>query len=266
LSAVKELLQISRTICTKRRRNDYEAIETVIKVERRLATFEGLRRLKTSSTNDDLRKHIFMILDSLPDSSAALFYIPWIRDEVTPLLKGRESQIRFVEWVEAKVRKIESSAQPHDALKFFSLVNALLFQKDVSTLTSAFVANTVTPRAYPLAAQRSAALLEADLYNFKEGIGKRLFVLKEQLQDIVFLWDEHNLRIPLQSYAAITTDSIAIDFLHRATSNENLKVVIENNFLPYVKKHALDGDKLFEEYCSDLLESLGWQSVAFVDY
>ncbi|KAJ3115355.1 hypothetical protein HDU96_000782 [Phlyctochytrium bullatum] len=188
LSAFKEAISFARGHC------NLESDRTQIaKVESRLATFEGLQLLKdvenfaessesTGEAGDNSAK------DLEGDDAQCLAYIPWIRDEITPLLRVSDDQYKFCEWIETKVRRIERYARsPSEALQFFSLVNALLFQKDTLAINSAFVENTVTPGAYILTSQRSASLLKADLYNLHSGIGKRLLTLKEQLQDIIFL-------------------------------------------------------------------------------
>jgi hypothetical protein len=182
-------------------------------------------------SDDGLVEHVVDILNNLPESMNPKQIYAWLHVDVVPILT-REVRPHFASWVERRARLVEGlQKKPHDALQ---LVGLLVSESVAVVDKSTPMQHVKQIRKHPEARPSNE--------------------LHAQLDDLVHLWDKHDLQLTLAEYAQETPSSIALELLDRVGAAELIPMAIANNFMPYVEKNDLNADELLSDYAMEVMD------------
>ena len=157
------------------------------------------------------------ILADMPENIAPREFVPWLSKDVLPYIHDFECRyglfnyhaLYFNEsrsaviaaWIESRARTVEAlTRSPHEALKVIKLLEC--FKND-----------TIDPLVYspasPAQHVRNTMTYSARCLETLDGTQQDNSVeLKSMLEDLVFLWDEHDFKISLEEYGRASSNSI----------------------------------------------------------
>ncbi|KAJ1974608.1 hypothetical protein H4R35_003528, partial [Dimargaris xerosporica] len=205
-----------------------------------------------------MRQHVIEILDTLPKTCSTALLVQWLAADILPAIDATTQQSALHAWIEEKARLQEiADGHPFAALE---LIRVLARHTDagaptthgVTPLTPASFLNHTLPRALPTnltifdtASDSMTATLDAPVS------------LREQLDDLSYLWHQHQHCISLADYAKSTPSAIALDLLHRVAAPDLVPQAISDHLLLYARRHHLDTDDLLMEYCLAVMDQSG---------
>ncbi|KAJ1980589.1 hypothetical protein H4R34_002402 [Dimargaris verticillata] len=205
-----------------------------------------------------MRERVVEILDTLPNTCSTALLVQWLLADILPAIDATTQQSALHAWVEEKARLQEiADRHPFAALE---LVRVLAPQADdhartapgMTPLTPASFLNHTLPRALPAnltvfdtASDTMTATLDAPAS------------LHEQLEDLSYLWRQHQHCLSLAEYAKSTPSAMALDLLHRVAAPDLVPQAISDHLLPYACRHHLDTDDLLVEYCLTVMDQSG---------
>lgn len=142
---------------------------------------------------------------------------------------------------------------PRPALKLVQLLNSNASQ----TISSEM--QPKTPAFYvDIALNRPSNAVTAD----NQFESKRESLLSE-LEDLVYLLENHGYSIGLNEYSRLTKNIIAMDLMARVAAVELLQQAIDSHAIPYITKHGLTKDEILAEYAAELMEKCKLSDMGF---
>ncbi|KND00003.1 uncharacterized protein SPPG_04350 [Spizellomyces punctatus DAOM BR117] len=206
---------------------------------------------------------IHQILADVPEHAALNDFVPWLRNEVLPIVQQGSDRAKLAIWIEQRARFVEArEKKPHGALEVIRLLDTVALpgmaeQGGDDRVSSARDHQLFTP-ATPAHYVENTILFgrtSTSTFGFESSSGKVWANgLKKQLEDLVYLWDKHDFCLTLNDYSQFSLNEIAKDLLDRVAAPELLGDAIEKHFRPYVERNALSFDELLAEYCVDLMD------------
>ncbi|KAL1915878.1 uncharacterized protein VTP21DRAFT_6266 [Calcarisporiella thermophila] len=215
----------------------------------------------------DLMKHVREILTEIPASTSVEEFAPWLKNEVLPHVRKTEDRASVNEWIEQRARMMESrQRQPHDALEVIRLldVNSMNEMANSATNGADEIQSTfndlfaiATPSRYvdnTILLAQTASYSSFQTTTRDSGNVEKPTKLARQLEDLVYLWDAHDLKVTLAEYCQSSPSQIAIELVDRIAAPEVIPEAIEKNFAPYTEKNGLPHDELLMEYCIEVMD------------
>ena len=193
---------------------------------------------------------VITILNELPKTASV--------SEVMLLLREADTHVKTLsirsvidKWSATWARIIESrDAAPHNALKLMQFIDQFYSSSasSVQSLTTSF-----TPlKIVDFLVQKSQIALHPSNDDAHEPITKLL----NALEDLVCLWDEHDLCLSLDEYENDTIMDIAMALLDRVSAPELIPAAIEKHVKPYLAHHEdLPLKSLLSEYCEHVMDA-----------
>ncbi|ORY44198.1 hypothetical protein BCR33DRAFT_717267 [Rhizoclosmatium globosum] len=197
---------------------------------------------------EELMNRVMDVLNAIPETCSVRDFGPWIERDVLPFVVETELYIMIAEWIHIRTRLIESTqSRPHDALALISLLfpkpktsTSLSHNNNIPTSTP------ITPGHHVTTTLATASKSDTSTFGYTTYPGKpAITLLKQQLEDLVYLWDVHAFPEP---------GSIALDLLDRVSAVELIPSAVEESFRVYAGRHGIDGDVLLGEYCLEVMD------------
>ncbi|KXS20915.1 hypothetical protein M427DRAFT_348724 [Gonapodya prolifera JEL478] len=201
----------------------------------------------------DLFFGICELLNSIPDTVSSDVLNPWLKDEVLPYIKDADERTGVTIWLAHRARVVEALEEsPHMALQTILLVendNSRHSTMHGPATPSEFINETIRIAKTALWGGMTPPEDEILMLNSAE-----TYVLKAQLEEMVYLWDEHDYRKTLTEYCTLDPSTIAIELLEREPSAELLSVAFKMHVKPFADRKSLDSDELVQDFCLGLME------------
>ncbi|KAI8821507.1 rough deal protein C-terminal region-domain-containing protein [Fimicolochytrium jonesii] len=217
--------------------------------------------------DEELLPHIHDIVSDIPEHASLEDYVPWLKMDVLPIIQRTGDRHKLAIWIEHRARVVEArEKRPHGALEVVRLLDSVALPGMCDQVTDASKDPTTTARDHQLFTPATPAYYVENAILFAQTSGLSTFGsesssgkvwangLKQQLDDLVYLWDKHDLYISLNDYSRLSTSDIAKDLLDRVAAPELLGGAIEKHFRCYVERNNLAFDELLAEYCVDLMD------------
>ena len=129
-------------------------------------------------------------------------FVEWLSGEVLPRLAKVEERAKLGSWFEQRARLIEANEhKPHNALKLLELLDVSCQMPDTKRIG--------TPAQYVEYTIARANTSTYSTFGVNTSLSHRVAsTLRVQLEDLVYLWDNHDYRISLADYSRETQTSI----------------------------------------------------------
>ncbi|KAI9595194.1 hypothetical protein BDF19DRAFT_78976 [Syncephalis fuscata] len=178
----------------------------------------------------------------------------WLQDQVLPwLIQNTNNILSLYQWLEKRARRIELyDGRPHRALDVMRLTATTRFDENHScqgqllNLTPHHYVQQVTHTSFPL-------ILDVHTENKDKlkGINrsdKSISLFYHQLLDRYYLWTELNIQLTPNDYNQKTPLEIGLLLLTRVQWADSLIEAIEQQLIPYAKKHQLCASTILCDY------------------
>ncbi|CAG8541754.1 10906_t:CDS:10 [Paraglomus occultum] len=206
--------------------------------------------------DEDLMSVIEDILNEMPENISIRELVPWLRDDLLPRIQNSEKRVKVISWVEHRARMIELREQdPHNALEIMRLIDDGGTDENCENTSRTFA--STTPACYV-----DSIVNLPQFAPQRGGIESANAKLRQQLEDLVYLWDTHNFRLSLKEFCHETPNSIAIALLDCVAASELLQDAVARHFIPYVEKCGLPYDDLLVDYCLDYMDGVAGSGTA----
>eukprot|EP01135_Chromosphaera_perkinsii_P000366 Nk52_evm13s78 gene=Nk52_evmTU13s78 len=212
---------------------------------------------KRHHIEDSLSNEIKNIVSAIPENLDSKFYLEWITNEVVPSIHCPEDRLFMTLWSEerAKLMEItESSDWPRNSL---SLLNAT----GLSGNSALKLRASLTPRearTYIVDSFDAVDCTRDSSFDNEVPLSK----LRLNLEDLCFLHEELDFKIGSAEYILENPTTIAFQLLDRVNATELLEDCIQNQVVPYLKRHSTDKDAVLFEYIVELMDSIVGLSTA----
>ncbi|EGD81625.1 hypothetical protein PTSG_02341 [Salpingoeca rosetta] len=202
---------------------------------------------------------IVAILTALPEMVPCSSFLTWFEHDLVPSVM-RQDHAFVVDWVRRRclvMEVTEKEAWPACALDLIAAADELLVMYGCSQKTTSLAVRNIKGAHHPghfvqmLCGDRQNSGRQSAQDPAAEA-ARALASLRTQLEDINFLKQDAGFAISLAEHTAASPTDIMVKMLDRTSACELVREVVDNDLIPYARRHTVTVDSVLEAYVAHL--------------